>query len=254
MEVFRGIFNTAGRIWAIFLGLVSAVLTFVALLEWENNWGLVMALGIFSAVCLGTCISLAVRRIPVKFLEDTEEINMAVNKRLKRVKKHLHYYGAAGFISDNPDWKDILSKIMDNPSVTVVRLLHLKKPEDLREPFTRAFGKEKGEEKVQQYRDLLRTHAQNLGIRSKDNFFYNFEGAPFWRYGLNHIVFDKKSVAIIAPCEERRRKAIIIDSPKIARELANSIEWIIRVLKPDALSEDDVLNLIKDSVNDSANG
>jgi len=129
---------------------------------------------------------------------------------------------------------------LKDPNFKVVRIIDLKKPDELEPLLRRAYG-EKVDDQIDDYRRWIKTHAEHL--KEKDdlnNFFYSYEGAPIWKHGMNYIVFDKKILAIITPGIKVERKVTIIPSHEIAEAFADSIRSVVRLFKLDPLSGEDL--------------
>jgi hypothetical protein len=83
---------------------------------------------------------------------------------------------------------------------------------------------------VKKYIKFLETHSKELKKFGKRNKFYNFEGAPIWKYGIHHIIFDRKHVAIIFLTAGDVKNAIFLrNRPDIAEALITSLGVIVDI-------------------------
>ena len=98
-------------------------------------------------------------------------------------------------------------------------------------------------EEIEAYKQWLTTHSEKLKHSIANNQFYNFEGAPIWKYGIHFIIFDKKHLATPFYSGEVRSAIFIHDCPEIATALADSMDWLKDVLQPKGLSSDDLATL-----------
>ena len=167
--------------------------------------------------------------IKPEYIYDQDKIIEVLIKHLERTKDSIYYFGGAGFIGTEKKWKDALSKKLDDQKIAITRIIDLKKPHEL-ELVLSKMDDEKVKTEIEEYRSWLKMHADYLKKSNNKNFFYSYEGAPIWKHGMNYIVFDKKILAIITPCTTVERRVIIISSPKIAEEFANSIDLVVKQL------------------------
>ena len=167
--------------------------------------------------------------IKPEYIYDQDKIIEVLIKHLERTKDSIYYFGGAGFIGTEKKWKDALSKKLDDQKIAITRIIDLKKPHEL-ELVLSKMDDEKVKTEIEEYRSWLKMHADYLKKSNNKNLFYSYEGAPIWKHGMNYIVFDKKILAIITPCTTVERRVIIISSPKIAEEFANSIDLVVKQL------------------------
>jgi hypothetical protein len=234
------------RPWGIVIGTTSVLLAFVSLYQLWQVWGVLLVLVIFSIVCVISIVDLdrknkrqiidlerQNKRLSedtsrTKLLEDTQEVINELVTRMRNTKKHLYYFGGCGFAKPDTVWWSELKKILTNKKV--VRLIDLKKPSELKEYLGEhpLYVPGKLEDRIDEYRSWIRKHADFLNSEVyPDNSFYDFEGAPLWRYGVHCIIFDKKSIAFVSPPSGDKRRAVILDSPDIAEQFVDSIDGIV---------------------------
>ena len=169
--------------------------------------------------------------VTIEFCDRKEDVEKKVTDLLKETKESLYYYGGTGFIGDYQHWREELGKKLKDEKIKIVRLIDLKTPKEIKEVLKTMKEEESINSDINKYIKWLELHSDNLKIRIKNNTFYNFDGAPLWKYGLNHLIFDKRHVAIIFLSYGEIRNAIFIrDNPDIAKAIVKSIDWVVEVL------------------------
>lgn len=166
----------------------------------------------------------------VEFCDNMEHVETNMTNLLKDTQECLYYYGGAGFIGDSPIWLKLLDAKLKNEKIKFVRLIDLKSPEEIKEVLKSM--KDEGDIKtdVKKYIKFLETHSKELKKFGKRNKFYNFEGAPIWKYGIHHIIFDRKHVAIIFLTAGDVKNAIFLrNRPDIAEALITSLGVIVDI-------------------------
>jgi len=220
MEDYTEIFNKTSK---MYFPIIASFAAIIALWTQFETLVIPIVIGIF-VLCFLVNHGESIRP---RYLEDQQKIIDVLTNHLKRTKDSIYYFGGAGFIGSSDIWKETLSQKLNDPKIETVRIIDLKKPHEL-ELLLSNMDSEKVKEEVIDYRRWLKTHADYLKKSNVNNFFYSYEGAPIWKHGMNYIVFDKKILAVITPCTTVERKVIIISSPKIAEEFANSIDFVVK--------------------------
>ena len=112
-------------------------------------------------------------------------------------------------------------------AVKIYRFLDAKPAIAMKNMLQKIMSVELTKEDTSEYVTWLKTHSKNLIKRENYNFFYDFEGAPIWKYGIHCIIFDKKHIVIPFLSSATIRRAVFIrDCPKIAAELAGSLDFL----------------------------
>jgi hypothetical protein len=182
-----------------------------------------------------------------------EEINKGKKKDLRveatglleQTYKSLYYFGGSGFIGDYQHWREELDKKLCKKEIKIVRLMDVKNPSEMRNLLQGVLPDNEIENEIKKYKEWLTTHAKRLKSRVENNYFYDFDGAPIWKYGTHYIVFDEKHLIVVFLTEGDRRKAIFIrNRPDIAAPLVKSIDYVVHVLKTKELSAQDLQNKI----------
>ena len=167
----------------------------------------------------------------IKFFDKEEEAAKEAIKLLKGVENSLYYFGAVGFIGDNNQWKKTLAKKMANTDIKFVRLIDLKSPKEMAKILKGMVEEQEISEYTENYKEWLDLHSAHLRSRSGNNIFYKFDGAPLWKFGINHIIFDEKNICIVFLSAKENKNAIFIyDCPDIAKALTDYIDWIAHFL------------------------
>lgn len=242
-------FENASKIW---LSIITSVVSIIAFWEIFNNL-LAIPFGILIFVI---CFFMkSIELIRPKYFEEAREINKVLTKYLENTNESIYYFGGAGLIGASDDWKKKLAKKLEDPRVKIVRLIDLKKPNELEPLLKKMYCKEVGSQ-IDEYRKWIVTHAKYLkgeDSMNKSNFFYDYEGAPIWKHGTSYIVFDEKISVIITPGVQIEgnevvtgRKVIIIRSHEIAKELKGSIDSVVTQFDLKNLSKEDLETVCRD--------
>ena len=239
-----------------FLGVIAVIAGFFELINFlELYWSLVVALGLWGVVSLIHIIrqrkdiaklQIAVEvaetcsKAPVEFLERDAQVLTRMTELLDSIAKgktakSLYYWGGAGFIGDHGPWKELYGSILEDPDLRLVRVVDLKDFMEMRERVLMNMKPDAREDDLLGYRSWLLTHQRYLddqqGGRSyqRKNEFYDFKGAPLWKYGMHLIVFSEQHVAITFLTgddpKKQQRSAIVICDADIAQAIAKSIDW-----------------------------
>lgn len=166
----------------------------------------------------------------VEFCNTREDVEKNMTDLIKKTEQCLYYYGGAGFIGTHQHWQDELEKKLKSETIKFVRLIDLKTPTEIKEVLETMKNEEDVNRDITKYTDWLKVHSKYLKISSQLNEFYDFEGAPLWRYGVHHIIFDRKHVAIVFLSAGEVRNAIFVrNCPDIGEAMVSSIRWIVDI-------------------------
>ena len=180
----------------------------------------------------------------VEFCDNVEHVETKMTNLLNETQECLYYYGGAGFIGDSPIWLKLLDGKLKNEKIKFVRLIDLKSLEEMKEVLKRMKHEDEIKKDVEKYKKFLETHSENLKISGKRNKFYDFEGAPLWKYGIHHLIFDRKHVAIVFLTAGDVKNAIFLrNCPDIAQALGNSIEVIVDIFDLKSTTGDELENI-----------
>lgn len=230
-------------IWKTFAIIVGAILMGIGLWKaFPDNFPIIV-LGILLAVMFYLSVKREkkVKELEEKvdkggkivFIDNEKDAKSTAIKLLEKTEKTLYYFGAAGFIGDDTVWKDTLEEKMGLKKVKFVRVIDLKYPKYLKEILKKGgkLEKDKIEDDIHKYKQWLNLHSKYLTDHPQNNTFFNFDGAPLWKYGLNYLIFDEKDLAIVFLSEDAKKvAAFIYDSREIAEALISYIDWITGLL------------------------
>jgi uncharacterized membrane protein len=168
----------------------------------------------------------------VEICTGMEDVEQRMTDLLKETKESLYYHGGAGFVGAYQPWRQALDEKLNNETIKIVRLIDLKTPNEMKK-ILKETGKDEKDIKseVDEYTAWLGLHARNLKSRVKWNAFYDFDGAPLWKYGVHQIIFDEMHVVIVFLSAGEVRNAIFIrNRPDVADAMVKSINWVVRSL------------------------
>jgi len=247
LDLSEGFGDMSGKIinkFSLIIGAFASIITIVfAIVDYLDDFNILIKLLIIGIIVIIISIYFNERHIELiepKYIEDSQKIDEVLINYLKDTKKSLYYFGGAGFITANVIWATTLANKLKDPEFKVVRIIDLKKPDEL-EPLLRRMYGEKVDDQIADYRRWIKTHAEHLKEKdSVNNFFYSYEGAPIWKHGMNYIIFDEKILALITPGMDVKRKVVIIPSHEIAKEFVDSIKSVRKQFKLDELSGEDL--------------
>lgn len=228
------LFEVTRDIFLPSLAVLGYVGTVIGLYQIMDVWAVVVGLVVALGVCIywwRRCVASKVRGVPTVLKND--EVLKEATKLLRGVKTSLHYYGGIGFIGKHPDWEKAYDEKLNDDRITIVRFLDAKKVRDIKTMLERnKISRTIIDADEQGYVKWLETHARNLKERGKDNFFFDFEGAPIWKYGIHYIIFDEKDVVITFLSSMTTRSAIFIrDCPDTAKALVESLDSLVRTFQ-----------------------
>ena len=229
MEEYPEILKKASE---MYFPIIASIAVFIAFWGQFKVWAIPLGIGIFVLCFFVKHVEL----IRPKYIEDQKKIIEVLSHHLDNTNKSLYYFGGAGFCGASEIWEGSFANKLEDDNVKVVRLIDLKKPDELKPLLSKMYGEEV-DDQINDYQKWIKTHAKYLKEENEEenggmnNFFYNYEGAPIWKHGMNYIVFDKKILAIITPGIKVKRKVVIIRSSKIAEEFTESIDSVVAQFK-----------------------
>lgn len=190
-----------------------------------EEWGIVIILLLALIFAVWFYYHRKIRSAP--YLKVAAEAGREATKLLRATKESLHYYGGVGFIGQpGSEWRREYVKKLKSET-TMMRFLDTMSFDELRESLKDAMPQEDIEKIVGEYDTWLRTHCDNLKKRVQHNCFFDFKGAPIWRYGLHCIIFDRKHIVLPFASGETRKAVFIPNCPEIANALAHCFEWLV---------------------------
>lgn len=249
-NIFKDHFTFSWRIY-VGIGVFVGIMAFVYEVLYDNyhwtvlktcGWSLIVAIIMFLLMLyIGLIISsLTNKSGNIIFIDKEEDFLLKAVELLKNAKNSLYYYGGMGLIGDNKIWKEELEKKLEDGIFDVRRLVDLKSCEEIRALLQKNTQKEI-EEATNKYRNWVETHA-NYVPPIFNSHFYDFDGAPIWRYAIHFLIFDKKHIAITFPTKNMQKNAIfLLDRPEEARALVGCIKNLINYLRKQPLERDDIL-------------
>lgn len=230
------------------LAVLGYVGTVIGLYQIMSAWAVVLGLVVALGVCIywwRRCVASKVRGAPSVLTND--DVLTEATKLLSGTKRCLYYYGGIGFIGRHPGWQKAYKNKLKDDRIRIVRFLDAKKVHDIKTMLeSNRMSKKIINDDEKEYVTWLETHSKNLRERGSNNFFYDFEGAPIWKYGLHCIVFDEKDLVITFLSSMTTRSAIFIrDCPEIAKALVESFEWLRDNFKLEEKNADQIAALTK---------
>lgn len=221
------------NIWRIIKGtaltalpIVGPVGLVIGLWDRLQAWGIVMVLG----AALIVSFYLRYRQMPRAklYLQEGDDVLTEVTELLKKTEKDLCYYGGTGFIGKHKEWKNAYEKKLHDEDIRIMRLLDAKSVGEIRTMLgNNRIAETKIDRDTTEYKDWLQTHSYNLEARGQNNYFFDFVGAPIWKYGIHCIIFDEKHVVIPFLSSMKTRNAVFIrDYPEMAKALVKSLVFL----------------------------
>lgn len=205
----------------VIAGPVALVIGF-----WDRlqAWGIVILLG----AALIVSFYLRYKQMPKAklYIREGDDVITEATELLNKAEKDLYYYGGSGFIGKGPEWKKAYEKKLRDKDFKIMRFLDAKSVSDIRTMLEdNRISKTQIDSDTKAYKKWLETHSNNLKARGEKNYFFYFEGAPIWKYGIHYIIFDEKHIIIpFLSSMETRRAVFIRDCPEVAKEL---VEFLI---------------------------
>lgn len=183
------------------------------------------------------------RSARVEYIKDGEFVVAEMIALLRKSESSICYFGGLGFIGDSRLWKDVLKDKLQIQGYNVSRLIDLKKPSEMKKLLEHArLGEVQRKEMTEKYINWLKMHAEH--VENVDNDFYDFDGAPIWKYSIHFIIFDRKDIAIVFPRAGFVPSAILMkDCPEEAEALCRSMKMLIDFLNKKPLRSEDILEI-----------
>ena len=221
------------KIWRIIketalsaLAIAGPVGLVIGLWDRLQAWGIVIVLG----AALIVSFYLRYRQMPRAkvYLREGDDVLTEATELLKKTEKDLCYYGGSGFIGRHEEWKNAYEKKLHDEDIKIVRFLDAKRVGDIRTMLeNNRISKTKIDRDTTEYKDWLEIHSYNLKTRGENNYFFDFVGAPIWKYGLHYIIFDEKHIVIPFLSSMKTCSAVFIrDCPEMAKALVKSLMFL----------------------------
>lgn len=216
------------KIWVKFIVFSGVIGTMVGLWFALGYWAVIVVL----ALLLGLTSFLLLRSaVLAQFICEEEEAQKEATRMLKETEQSLYYYGGAGFIGNYQHWREEYGKKLNDKNICMVRFLDLKSLDEMKDVLKSAMRPKEVNTELKEYAKWLTTHSRHLKHRIENNRFYEFEGAPIWKYGPHWIIFDRKHILFPFLSAGKTRSAICIHNcPDIAGALADSLDWLTHTL------------------------
>lgn len=224
LEHWREVFRLMRDVGLAVVGILGPVATVWAIWIHLQVWALVIALALALIVTFGFYFWKRIRTVP--YLKAGGEAGIEATKLLKATKDTLYYYGGVGFIGATQEWRDEYGKKLGGKT-TIKRFLDVESLEDLRKMLEGVLDEEGIKDAIDDYSKWVRIHSDHLQIRATHNDFYDFEGAPIWRYGLHCIVFDEKHVVLPFASGKSTDAVFIRNCPELAKALTLCLDGLI---------------------------
>ena len=177
-------------------------------------------------------------------IDNEEKIKNEVTKMLENAKETLHYFGGADFMGDRSEWKDTLRAKLKSGEFDVYRVIDLKSPSEMRDLICERYSAYEKllRDEINKYISWLLNHAGFLVEPFIDhNWFYDFDGAPIWKYGMHVMIFDKKDIVWVVTRKVYEddddsgsfvkvvREAIIFENRgDLASTIVISLDWLAK--------------------------
>ncbi len=222
VEQWREVFRLIRDVGLAVVGILGPVATVWAIWTYLQVWALVMALALALIVTFGFYFWRRIRSVP--YLKEGVEAGAEATKLLKATNETLYYYGGVGFIGDTKEWRNEYKNKLASKTV-IKRFLDVEPIESIRKMLKDVL--KEPDVAIQDYKEWISTHCEQLQITGQRNEFYDFEGAPIWRYGIHCIVFDEKHIILPFASGERSCAVFIRNCPEIARAIKLCLDGLI---------------------------
>lgn len=208
-----GVIAILGSVWTVYAA-------------WDEFKELGIAIILFLALIFAVWFYYHRKIRSAPYLKAGAEAEVEAVKLLRATNESLYYYGGVSFISASKEWHDEYVKKLESET-TIMRFLDTISLDEMRELLKQAMPIEDIEPLLDEYRTWTTTHCDNLKKRIQHNCFFDFKGAPIWRYGLHCIIFDRKHIVLPFASGESRKAVFIPNCPEIANALAHCFEWLV---------------------------
>jgi len=221
----REVFRLIRDVGLAILGILGPVATVWALWIPLGVWALVMALGLALIVTFWFYFWKRIRTVP--YLKEEEEAGREATELLRATKDTIYYYGGVGFIGQpGSEWREEYTEKLKGKTM-IKRFIDVETVEDMGKLLEGVFDEEGVKRAKEDYGGWIETHCEHLRTRATHNDFYDFEGAPMWKYGLHCIVFDEKHVAIPFASGNNCSALFLRNCPEIAKALTLCLDGLI---------------------------
>lgn len=222
----RNLSEVTRDIILLFISLLFIAVTLIGFLSGHGFKALALIFFLVMCAAIYYAYQYKAKAVPYYVLKDEAAMAKAT-KLLKEAKDNLYYYGGAGFIGKYTEWKQEYTEKLRNGQFEIYRFLDTKEVDFIKNLGEEVIDSEFAEEDSREYIIWLKTHAEYLRRRGMNNIFYDFDGAPIWKYGLNFIIFDERHIVIAFLSDAGTRTAIFItDNPKIANSLCGHAKFL----------------------------
>lgn len=183
-------------------------------------------------------------------VKDEEKIIEIIKDNLKDLSESLHYIGAAGFLSEDDEYRGLLERINSNEKIEVCRFVDLMSVEELKE--CSEYYDRNGMKKFAFSNNELLEYIIWLGSQAKvllDENYYNyklipFSGMPIWRFGINLIIFDKKKMIFVYRVCDKKNNAYIIEDNNVVKSFYDYVYFMLDKLRRYPATENELLEKI----------
>ena len=148
MEEYTESFKVTLEMYFPIIAFFAAIIAFWGLF---NVWAIPLGIGIFF-LCFFVKHG---EIIKPKYIEDPQKIIEVLTHHLDNTNKSLYYFGGAGLIGASEIWERSFAKKLKDDDVNVVRLIDLKKPDELKPLLSMMYGEEV-DDQINDYRNGLK--------------------------------------------------------------------------------------------------
>jgi len=183
----------------------------------------------------------------IEFFNEEADFIKAVTDLLRKAKISLYYCGGLGLIGDAKVWSDLLEEKLRDENFIVNRLIDLKHYRDIKELLKCSMQKNELDDTMRKYKEWLTKHATYV-FPKHNSFFFDFDGAPIWKYAIHYMIFDKRHIVIAFPSIGMHNNGIILrDRPDESNALIDCIETLKKFLRKKPLTADEILDRTKEN-------
>lgn len=220
--------NQAILIQVVLIADIAGIL--IGFWFWFEYKGLVAVLSLYACVAVYAAYRYSKKADPYYVL-DGEAAMAEATKLLEAAKENMYYYGGADFIGEHSKWRKAYEKKLNDEKFKLYRFLDAKPAIILKEMIEGIKQQDLAKKDSEKYAAWLKLHASYLEVteevEDKYNHFYDFEGAPIWKYGFHFMIFDDKDVVIVFLSTATTRTAVFIpDNAKMAKPLLDHLNYL----------------------------